>query len=147
MNGKILAPLKQCPSLVMNLDTAGADNPPKVTSYQQYKQGIFSCAHPLTLRQVFFLMKSVLTFLCSLIRLSELLCACIYANHCCLKPQPKFLQNLATSTCISLLLLFAFSDASFIILSFLPPSSHSCSWGFLTCFVALLPTSSSFRSF
>lgn len=146
MKGKILAPLKQCPSLVMNLHTTGADSPLRATSYQQHKQGIFSCAYPLTLRQVFFLMKSILKFLCSLIRSSELLCACIYANHSRLKPQPKFLQNLATSTCISLLLLFAFSDASFIILSFLPPSSHSCIWGFLTCFVALLPTSSSFRS-
>lgn len=27
MKGKILAPPKQCPSLVMNLDTTGADNP------------------------------------------------------------------------------------------------------------------------
>lgn len=43
MKGKILVPLKQCPSLVMNLDTTGADNPLRTTSYQQYKQVLLLC--------------------------------------------------------------------------------------------------------
>lgn len=126
IKGKILALFKETPNCKIIVNTAGANYPLQGYSRSTLQRRQFSCAYPLTLSQVILLMKSVVLFLCPLIRLSELLCACLYANRSSFNPQPKFLQNLATSMCISLLLLFAPSDASFIILSFLPPSSHSC---------------------